>query len=98
MRNLAGVTAIEIALSSGINRSQLSMYESGALKLSEAQLARLRKALRAALYARIEKLKEGFTILDCEEVAAQKEAVTRVGAPRDGFKGRSGDDAPNHAG
>ena len=81
-RDLAGATALEIAKASGINRSQLSLYESGAAKLSGPQLARLQNSLIAAINDRIAKLRRGIELLT--EDSSQKKAIDGVGARIDG--------------
>ena len=94
VRNLAGATSIEIALSAGINRSQLSMYESGSLQLSDAQVDRLRKALIVAVCQRQSKLREAAEILTKD--IPQKETARCVGARSGGLESDLGDDAPDH--
>jgi transcriptional regulator with XRE-family HTH domain len=81
-RYLAGATALEISKASGINRSQLSLYESGAVKLRGSQLARLQKAVIAAILRRMAKLRTAVEILN--KGITQKEAIDGVGARIDG--------------
>jgi transcriptional regulator with XRE-family HTH domain len=86
IRILAGVPASELARLSGVDRSRLSLFESGTVRLSDSQLSSLMASLRVAIRERIEKLEEGFAILNREEIAAQK-AADGAGAGRAKGKG-----------
>ncbi|SRR6266849_6276530 len=83
IRILAGIPASELARLSGVDRSRLSLFESGTVRLSDSQLRSLMASLRVAIRNRIEKLEEGFDILNREELSTQK-AVGGVGALADG--------------
>ena len=80
-RTRVEISALELARGSKIDRSRISLYESGTAQLSEEQLEALCAALVAAIRKRIKNFEGVIDLL-----RNQKEAVEGVGARIDGRK------------
>ena len=87
IRALIGDKAEEIAIASGINQATLSRFENGSVELNDAQLERLRRALIAAAFNRMTKLRKAHQGLN--EGIPQKETGLGAGAREAGLE--SGD-------
>jgi transcriptional regulator with XRE-family HTH domain len=92
IRDLSGVTLQRSAKEIGVAVSTIAAVERGRTKLTPAQSEKLLAFYKAEIRTRLRRIDRLVPLFQ------KNEAVTRAGAPGDGFKGRSGDDAPNHAG
>ncbi len=95
IRIRAGVQAVELARQSGIDRSRLSLFESGTVELSEAQLAKLKDSLLKELVKRMEGFRAAIKML--KETEATKKVAAGAGAP-DGQGSESRCEERNDAG
>lgn len=61
-RMMAGLTQCELATLARVERSRLSMYENGHLKISAQECAAVARALRCALQRRAREFQEELAI------------------------------------
>jgi transcriptional regulator with XRE-family HTH domain len=95
VKRLVKIHGTALAVMTGINRSQLSLYESGAAQLNPAQLEAVRRVLVAEVYKQMAGLREAAEILTKE--IPQKETAVGAGAPDGSLESELRCDERNHA-